>query len=155
MSIRLANTDDIPAIENLLEQILEVHHKARPDLFKAEGKKLDAAGLEALMTDETKRIFVYQDDTGRLLAHLFLSIEESKEEIFVPRKTLFIDDLCVDKAARGQHLGQAMLEHARKFAKEQGCYNLTLHVWNDNKGALRFYEREGFKPQYTVMEELL
>ena len=33
--IRLAQEKDIPKIENLLEQILLVHHKGRPDIFKA------------------------------------------------------------------------------------------------------------------------
>ena len=32
--IRLAQEKDIPKIENLLEQILLVHHKGRPDIFK-------------------------------------------------------------------------------------------------------------------------
>ncbi len=39
--------------------------------------------------------------------------------------------------------------------RELGCYNLTLHVWNDNAGALRFYERLGMKPRYTEMETIL
>ena len=70
-------------------------------------------------------------------------------------KTLFIDDLCVDKEARGQKLGEKLYQFALDYAKELGCYNLTLHVWNDNAGALRFYERLGMKPRYTEMETIL
>ena len=32
---------------------------------------------------------------------------------------------------------------------------MTLNVWNDNEGALRFYQRQGMKPQETVMETIL
>ena len=70
-------------------------------------------------------------------------------------KTLFIDDLCVDKEARGQKIGEQLYQFALDYAKELGCYNLTLHVWNDNAGALRFYERLGMKPRYTEMETIL
>ena len=69
-------------------------------------------------------------------------------------KTLFIDDLCVDKEARVKNRRKA-LPIALDYAKELGCYNLTLHVWNDNAGALRFYERLGMKPRYTEMETIL
>ena len=38
--IRPAQEKDIPKIENLLEQILLVHHKDRPDIFKATAKNI-------------------------------------------------------------------------------------------------------------------
>ncbi|HFQ8196180.1 TPA: GNAT family N-acetyltransferase, partial [Streptococcus pneumoniae] len=41
------------------------------------------------------------------------------------------------------------------YAKEIGCNNLTLSVWNDNEGALRFYQRQGMKPQETTMEMII
>ena len=50
-----------------------------------------------------------------------------------PIKTLFIEDLCVDQAARGQKIGDQLYQFAVSYAKEIGCYNLTLNVWNDNE----------------------
>ena len=70
-------------------------------------------------------------------------------------KSLFIDDLCVEKGARGQKIGEKLYQFALDYAKEQGCYNVILHVWNDNAGALRFYERLGMRPRYTEMETIL
>ena len=37
--IRRAEKKDIESINNLLMQVLEVHHKGRPDLFKGGTKK--------------------------------------------------------------------------------------------------------------------
>ena len=125
--IRLARAEDIPRLQELLGQILLVHHYARPDVFKSEGRKFTDAELEV------------SDNNGPLKAV----------------KTLFIDDLCVDKEARGQKLGEKLYQFALDYAKESGCYNLTLHVWNDNEGAVRFYERLGMKPRYTEMETIL
>lgn len=73
----------------------------------------------------------------------------------VPQKTLFVDDLCVDEAARGQKIGEKLYRFALKYAKEIGCYNLTLNVWSANKSAVRFYERQGMTPQETRIEQII
>ena len=155
--IRLARAEDIPRLQELLGQILLVHHYARPDVFKSEGSKYTDGELEAVINDPTKPIFVYEDEEGRILGHLFLMIKEVSDNNGPLKavKTLFIDDLCVDKDARGQKLGEKLYQFALDYAKELGCYNLTLHVWNDNEGAVRFYERLGMKPRYTEMETIL
>lgn len=155
--IRLAKVEDIPRLQELLEQILIVHHQARPDVFKEKGSKFTDKELEAVIGDANKSVFVYEDETGMILGHLFLMIKEVSENDSPqkPVKTLFIDDLCVDKDARGQKLGEKLYHFALDYAKEKGCYNVTLHVWNDNAGALRFYERLGMKPRYTEMETIL
>ena len=43
----------------------------------------------------------------------------------------------------------------KKFAKEQGCYNVTLNVWECNPSARKFYEKAGLKPYKTGMEVIL
>lgn len=154
MTIRRAVAADIPALENLLGQILLVHHKVRPDLFQAQGSKFTCQELEELVKNDQRPIFVYENDQGQVLGHLFTIIEESKAPQVV-HKTLFIDDLCVDEAARGQKIGEELYCFALDYAREIGCYNLTLNVWNDNLGALRFYQRQGLKPQETRMEQIL
>ncbi|MGT2750442.1 GNAT family N-acetyltransferase [Streptococcus orisasini] len=158
MSIRLAQIEDIPAIEKLLRQIFQVHSQMRPDLFKKtdQGSKYSAKELEELLQDASKPIFVYVDDQEHVLAHMFLVIKE-KESSSISKsvKTLFIDDLCVSEEARGQKIGQELYDFALEYAKDLGCYDLTLNVWNDNKRALAFYERQGMKPRETKMEKIL
>jgi acetyltransferase, GNAT family len=156
MSIRLAQPKDIPDLLRLLEQILSVHHQARPDIFKEEGSKYSGQDLENLMMQEQTPIFVYENSDGQILGHLFVTIKEVTDNpVLQPIKTLFIEDLCVDQAARGQKIGDQLYQFAVSYAKEIGCYNLTLNVWNDNEGALRFYQRQGMKPQETVMETII
>ena len=50
----------------------------------------------------------------------------------VPFKSLFIDDLCVDQHARGQHIGESLFEYVKNEAKRMGCYEVTLNVWAGN-----------------------
>lgn len=154
MTIRQAKANDIPAILDLLGEILAVHHKGRPDIFKSSGSKYDHQQLTQLLDDPKQPVFVYEQE-GEILGHLFCQIQEAKGSVLEPVKTLFIDDLCVSSAARGQGLGEILMDFAKSYAKEQGCYNLTLDVWADNAGAVRFYERLGLEAQKMRMEEIL
>lgn len=149
--IRKATLSDIPRIQELLGQILRVHHEVRPDIFKKQGSKFTDQELEGLLQDETKPIFLY-DDGKAVLGHLFLEIKLSEGAALEPLKSLMIEDLCVDESGRGQGIGQALYSFALTYAKEIGCDNLVLNVWNDNISALRFYQKQGMKAQRTRME---
>ena len=70
-------------------------------------------------------------------------------------KTLYIDDICVDESARGQHVGKALFEHIRNYAQTIGCHNITLNVWEGNTPALSFYQHMGMGVQKTGMEIIL
>ena len=155
MPIRKAIPSDIPVLNHLLEQVLLVHHKVRPDIFKESGRKFNDEQLKTLMSQENTPIFVFENEEGKILGHLFCIIKEPQSLAQTPIKTLFIEDLCVDENARGQKIGEQLCHFAEDFAQEIGCYNLTLDVWNDNVAALRFYERLDLKPQQTIMEKIL
>jgi len=42
-------------------------------------------------------------------------------------------------------IGTMLIEAVRAEAKRLGCYQVTLTTTNDNIGALRFYQRRGFR----------
>ncbi|HFU3985413.1 TPA: N-acetyltransferase family protein [Streptococcus suis] len=152
--IRLGRQADIPVLINLLQDILLVHHQARPDIFKSSGQKFSEEDLKALLDNPDKPIFVYEVD-GQVVGHLFCELRTATGDVLEPVKTLFIDDLCVASSARGQKIGEQFYDFALSYAKEQGCHNLTLNVWADNVGAVRFYERLGMKPQMFRMEQIV
>ena len=155
-NIRLAEIKDIPKIENLLEQVLKVHHNVWPDIFKANGKKYSNEELIKMLDDSNKPIFVATDENDDILGYVFCIFKQQKNsDILTDIKTLFIDDLCIEKTARGQNIGKNLYNFAKKFAKEQGCYNLTLNVWADNEKAVKFYEKMEMKPQKFVFETIL
>lgn len=139
---------------DLLHQVDMVHHVIRPDLFKPYVTKYNEQELEALLNDESKPIFVYDD--GNVLGHAFCQINEVRNhELLQDIKTLYIDDICVDEHARGQHIGKALYEFVHDYAQSIGCYNITLNVWEGNDSAFRFYQNMGMKVQKTGMETIL
>ena len=154
--IRRAELKDMPGINNLLRQVLMVHHNGRPDLFKANAKKYTDEQLAELITDDTKPIFICVDEKETVLGYAFCVWQQHvNNEILTDIKTLYIDDLCVDEARRGQHIGKSLYEHVLAYAKENNFYNVTLNVWSLNESAMKFYEACGLKPQKIGMETIL
>ena len=156
MNIRRAEAKDIPAINRLLCQVLEIHHKGRPDLFKGNAKKYTDSQLQDILSDESKPVFVAADKNGNVLGYAFCVLKQHiNNNILTDVKTLYIDDLCVDEESRGQHIGRQLFDFVYRYAKETGYYNLTLNVWACNAAARRFYEKCGLVPQKTEMETIL
>jgi len=152
--IRKAENHDLEAVNSLLRQVLMVHHTGRPDLFRAVGKKYTDEQLLAIFSNPDTPVFVYEEE-GTVLGYAFCALQHQESGSLQPLTTLYIDDICVDEQARGKHIGSALFEHVKAFAKKNGCHNITLHVWECNPGALAFYQSLGMKPQYTSMEMLM
>ena len=151
MAIRQATVADIPALNQLLQEILLVHHEARPDIFRPTGQKFSSSDLADILSNPETPIFVYEVE-GRVVGHMFCQISVAKSPVLEPVKTFFIEDLCVAQEARGQQIGKKLYDFAVDLAKKEGCHNLTLDVWDDNHGAKTFYERQGLVAQKTRME---
>ena len=149
--IRRANIVDIPRLMDLLHQVNMVHHHLRPELFKPNTTKYSEQELETLLGDESKPIFVYDD--GEVLGYAFCQITQVKNDrLLQDRKSLYLDDLCVDETVRGRHIGSALFEFVRDYAKSIGCHAVTLNVWAGNDAAMQFYQSKGMQPQKTGME---
>ena len=152
--IRKANKEDIKRIIELLHQVNMVHHVIRPDLFKPHTTKYNEQELEVMLNVSNKPIFVYDD--GDVRGYAFCQITEVKDDqLLQDIKTLYIDDICVDENARGKHIGKALYEYVRDYAKSIGCNNITLNVWEGNEPAQRFYRNMGMQVQKTTMEIIL
>ena len=152
--VRKANKEDIKRIIELLHQVNMVHHVIRPDLFKPYTTKYNEQELEAILHDDSKPVFVYDD--GKVWGHAFCQINEvMNHRLLQDVKTLYIDDICVDETARGKHVGKALYEFVRDYAKSIGCHNITLNVWEGNDPAFCFYKNMGMQVQKTGMEIIL
>ncbi|MFQ9516458.1 MAG: GNAT family N-acetyltransferase [Eubacterium sp.] len=156
MNIRRATEKDIIGVNNLLCQVLTIHHTGRPDLFKENVKKYTDSQLLEMFKDDSKPIFCAVDEKENVLGYAFCIFQQHIDDnILTDIKTLYIDDLCVDENSRGQHIGKQLYNYVVNFAKEQGCYNVTLNVWECNQSAKKFYENCGLIPQKTGMEIIL
>lgn len=152
--IRRACTEDIKRIIKLLHQVNMVHYEIRPDLFKPLTTKYNEQELESILKDDNKPVFVYDD--GEVRGYAFCQLTEVRDNLLLQDcKSLYIDDICVDEQARGRHVGKALYEYVCEFARQAGCHNITLNVWEGNEAALSFYRNMGMLIQKTTMEVIL
>ena len=155
MEIRFAAPRDIPGIIDLLKQVGQVHHLGRPDIFRAGAQKYNEEQILSMLDKPTDPIFVAAEE-GKVLGYCFCQFKTTKNDpVIADFTTCYIDDLCVDEHCRGKHIGKTLYEHTCRYAKEQGCYSVTLNVWSCNESAMRFYEKLGLKPQKVGMENIL
>ncbi len=156
VSIRRAKAKDTDRIIKLLQEVLEIHAKIRPDIFISGTTKYNKEDLEGILKDETKPVYVAADDEDKVLGYAFCQIRQTPDsDNLVKFKSIFIDDLCVDESCRGQHIGQMLFEFVCDEARRLGCYEVTLNVWEGNDKAFLFYEKMGMKTKERQMEYIL
>lgn len=155
MIIRFAKKRDIPGMIALLQQVGEVHHQIRPDLFRSGAQKYNEADLAALLEDRDRPILIAELD-GSVAGYAFCILQLTQDNpVLCDRKVLYIDDICVDACKRGQGIASQLYQRVLEFARELGCHAVTLNVWCGNDNAMKFYEKCGMKPQKIGMETIL
>lgn len=155
ISVRRTEEKDIPRITELLFQVHKVHSDKRPDLFRRGSRKYDENELREIIADNERPIFVGIDENGLVLGYAFCVLQHFGDKSLENHDTIYIDDLCVDEKYRNNHVGTAIYNHVLSFARESGCYNVTLNVWAGNESAMKFYEKMGLSVQKCTMEKIL
>lgn len=96
--------------------------------------------LEERFQKKDSVIFIALDDEGNGLG--FTLLYPSFSSVFMQR-VYILNDLFVSEKARGQGIGEALIEYAKQFAREMGSKWLTLETAIDNP-AQNLYKRLGW-----------
>lgn len=153
MKIRFAETKDIPQLLRLLQQVGQHHHTLRPDIFRDGARKYGPSQLLTILEDPNTPVFVAEEGES-ILGYGFCKVKKfDKDPVFCDRCELYIDDLCVDEACRGQGIGTAIYQELLRYGKLRKCDTVTLNVWLGQGSAKEFYEKLGFAPRNIMMEQ--
>lgn len=156
MNIRPAVPADLSELERLLFQVAEIHHRGRPDIFRPATKKYTAEELLAILSNPDTPVFVAESGDGGIDGYAFCILRATEGSgLLCDRRELYIDDLCVDEAKRGRHIGTALYSFVTEEAKRRNCDAVTLNVWCLNASAMGFYRSLGMEPLKVVMEDKL
>jgi putative acetyltransferase len=69
-------------------------------------------------------------------------------------KGLYVRSMAVLPLARGQGIGVALLRQVEHYAREQGCSRMFLSTTPFLEGAIRLYEKYGFRRRNTGPQDL-
>ncbi len=154
IKIRKAENKDIEKIISLLKDIAHLHFEGRADIFKDGGAKYSENDLKNIISNEYTPVFVAEYGENGVIGYIFCQIKHRRETKFMQEyKSLYIDDLCVDKDFRGLGVGKKLFEYAEKITKDNGFDALELNVWNFNESAKKFYEKMGMRVQKSILEK--
>lgn len=94
-----------------------------------------------LLNPNSTFYFVYKEDN--LVGYLKLNIGDAQNEQF-EKEGVELERIYVLQEYQGQQIGRQMLDKAILLARKERVKFLWLGVWEENKKAIRFYERYGF-----------
>ncbi len=156
LHIRRAEEKDIPRVLELLSQVLEIHAVIRPDIFISGTRKYTAEELKSIFRDENRPVFVAEDGSGEIMGYCFCILQTTEHSNNIrDTRSMYIDDLCVDERFRERGIGRALCDYAVFQARKEGCYDITLNLWEGNDEAKAFYRKMGFEVRKTLMEKIL
>lgn len=95
-----------------------------------------ARRLASEWNDPERATFIALDEEDRVVGYCFLQgLSRGLPSL----------GICVRDDAQGSGLGQALMEHLVKFAKEAGFRGIELSVFKDNPRAQHIYRKMGFR----------
>lgn len=149
--IRFAQMGDYEQVENIMQQVQDLHIEWRPDIYKtcdvvlAYEEFLSAVGTETLLVAELGEKVV------GILLFTYRHVGSDKQ---VSRDVLFIDAMAVDEVYRGKGIGHQLFDEIKKIAKEKQLDGIELQVNARNTQARAMYESYGFAEKSINMELL-
>ena len=143
--VRAATVDDVATIHALLVELAEatgLSHKlltSKDDLVRHGFSKTPA--FEVLLAE--------QDGTALGMALYFYNYSSWRGRLGV-----YIQDLVVERHARGLGIGGLLVRETARRAKRRGATHLRLSVEHDNRAAHKFYESLGVRaaPSERILE---
>ncbi|MBQ7541027.1 MAG: GNAT family N-acetyltransferase [Clostridia bacterium] len=151
-AVRPAKKKDLERVNALRTQLLELRGKGRPDFFqKPFGDEMREETRRMLFDKEGLLLVAETDDTVN--GYVFASfVRESATILRDGRSFCKVEEICVDKACRGQGIGTLLIEALNREVIARGFPKLELNVWAFNSAACAFWTKQGFTPFLYCME---
>lgn len=148
MTLEKAATTDREAVNALAMEVHSLHVAWRPDIYEMPREIYPEDRFQSGL--ESESLYVGRLDE-KIVGYAAIKIRDYDWAGMVPRRVLFVDEICVSSRCRRQGIGKAMMAEIRKLAKAQGCTGLQLGVYPQNREAMAFYEACGFAVQSIAM----
>lgn len=150
--VRFARQEDLDRVNELREQVNELHVNGRPDIFKPGFGVELREHIHDMWGKEDKDIIVAERD-GVICGFACVTFCVRPESpYYLERRFYDVDEFGVDESFRRQGVGTEIFDFIKADAKRRGFYKIELNMWEFNTGALEFYEAAGFKTYRRYLE---
>lgn len=141
MTFREANKEDIPQIQNLMNEL----NLYRQKTFSSTNKKFHERTKPypelnpAMLKDSIILLAINEKD--KVVGFIQGTIHERHNHKL--KNLGYIEELYIAEEARGQGVAQKLLSELESELKIQGCDHLTTHTDAENEAARKFYSKSG------------
>ena len=137
VAVRVADASDSPGIANIWNSVVkEGKFTMGLNIIDEDFEREYISGLDE------REAFLVAEMEGKLIGYLLIIIPE---KICLSTSHVAEVGTWVLKGHRGIGVGDSLLKSAFAFAKENGYEKMMVMVRSSNVGALKFYDKHGFK----------
>lgn len=152
IALEKATPADREAVNALAMEVHSLHVAWRPDIYEMPRELYPADRFQEGL--EAGSLYVVRRENA-VVGYAAVKIRDYDWAGMVPRRVLFVDELCVSKVHRRQGIGRAVMAALRELAKAEKCTDMQLGVYPQNREAMAFYEACGFSLQSVTMSAKL
>jgi ribosomal protein S18 acetylase RimI-like enzyme len=139
VNIRTATSEDVDLLMSLVER-LESELPALP--YPEDPAEFERAKVERMVSDGVALI---GEEDGKAVGYVLARYGDHGPT------TVYVSDLWVDAAARGQGIGRELMRRVSEAAAAHGSTHAVLDVDSKNAAAIAFYERLGFEEGAKIL----
>ncbi|MBD78746.1 MAG: hypothetical protein CL840_07490 [Crocinitomicaceae bacterium] len=144
MRIRQASLKDIPQMTELWGEIMKYHEGDNPFFVLVENyRELVPPMLEKRLKSDSELAFVNESDSE--ISGMIMLKTEDLPPLVPFKKKGYIAETVVSKNHRSRGIGEALVQQAKAYFREQGCDVMELQVSSKNPQGIKFWERMGFE----------
>lgn len=146
IEIKIPTVNDAELISKMAIQTFRESHgtsASEKDIAEYELTRLNVNLFELELADP-KNIFriLYFDRIPIAFSKIICNFPNPKIE---QQRVCKLEKIYVLKEHYDKKVGKLLFDHNIEIAKQQEQKGIWLYVWTENKRALRFYEKQGFK----------
>ncbi len=154
--VRRGTLDAVAALEPLWASMVEHHRAVAGEAWPV--RPAEAAWrvrreqYRAWLTDGSGTLFVATlGEATDAVGYAMLRVHEPGATWDLGAQVGEVESLAVAPSARGAGVGSALMAACRDELSSHGIVYWTVAVVEANAGAVRLYEREGFRPYYRLL----
>jgi GNAT superfamily N-acetyltransferase len=155
VTIRPSCPDDFDALVELDLASARHHAAIDPELYHVPDRAAVAAFLGRRLSDLDGEVLVAEAD-GVVVGMVGMALLAPPDPGSIIRPVRTVDlGISVAEAWRGRRVGHALMAAAEAWARQRGAERIVLDMAAANDGALRFYERLGYRQHGRLLRRTL
>ncbi|MBT9142915.1 MAG: Spermidine/spermine N(1)-acetyltransferase [Syntrophomonadaceae bacterium] len=155
IQIRMAKEEDIEQILSIAKQVNKMIQQHRSEFFGKlrEFRRTPYFYSQAIRAKDSI-IFVAEEKKGDVVGYVYATIERKQDDL-ITIPCVSVNEIAVKTKYQGSGVGKFLMDYVHEWTHKNGIHVIQLAVWEFNKGALKLYEKMGYKTIMRKMEKVL